>query len=104
VLAARRRPTPREAPALVDAVIDDLLRCLDGRRPLAVGITGVAKGGVALDADLRPAGPLFWWYDDRPAVAAHRLVSRCGRTELFRRTGVDVAAKTPLALWHGTRT
>jgi sugar (pentulose or hexulose) kinase len=99
VVATRRRPTPAEASTLVAGVLEDLRGCLDGWRPLAVGITGVAEGGVALDADLRPTGPLFWWHDRRPADAARRLAEECGRTELFGRTGVDVSAKTPLALW-----
>ncbi|HWM02334.1 MAG TPA: FGGY-family carbohydrate kinase [Actinophytocola sp.] len=98
-VAVRCRPTSSDAFALVAGVLEDLRRCLDGRRPLAVGITGVAEGGVALDADLRPMGPLFWWHDRRPAGAARRLAQQCGRAELFHRTGVDISAKTPLALW-----
>lgn len=98
-IATRRRPTPPGAAELVAGVLDDLRTCLDGRRPLAVGVTGVAEGGVPLDAGLRPAGPLIWWHDRRAEDAARRLADEVGRAELFRRTGVDVAAKTPLALW-----
>jgi xylulokinase len=103
VLATRRRPTPPDAPGLVAGVVEELVRCLDGVRPLAVGITGVAEGGVPLDRALRPMGPLLWWHDRRAEDAARRLAERVGRVELFRRTGVDLAAKTPLALWlwHG---
>jgi xylulokinase len=98
-IATRRRPTPPDAPELVAAVLDDLRGCLGGVAPLAVGITGVAEGGVALDASLRPLGPLVWWHDRRAEHAARWLAERVGREALFRRTGVDVAAKTPLALW-----
>lgn len=98
-VATRRRPTPRDAGDLVAGVLDELRRCLDGARPLAVGIAGVAEGGVPLDASLEPMGPLLWWHDRRAEDTARRLAERVGRVELFRRTGVDFAAKTPLALW-----
>lgn len=98
-VATRRRPTPPDAPALVAGVLDELRDCLGDAQPLAVGITGVAEGGVALDASLRPLGPLVWWHDRRAEHAARWLAGRVGRVALFRRTGVDVAAKTPLALW-----
>lgn len=103
LLAMRRRPTPRDPTELVEGVLGDLWRCLGGRRPLAVGITGVAEGGVPLDGDLRPAGPLVWWHDRRAEDAARRLADEVGRPELFDRTGVDISAKTPLALWRWYR-
>ncbi len=97
----RRRPTPATAADIVAGVLADLGRCLDeaGRAPLAVGITGVAEGGVPLDRDLAPMAPLLWWHDERAAAEAAWLADRVGRTALFTATGVDVAAKTPLANW-----
>jgi len=101
VVAARRRPTPSDPTDLVAGVLADLRRCIDdgGREPLAVGITGVAEGGVALGRDLRPAGPLLWWHDSHAEDAARRLAEEVGRVELFETTGVDVSAKTTLATW-----
>ena len=98
-VAERRRATATDATALVAGVLDDLRSCLDGRRPLAVGVTGVAEGGVPLDDDLTPMAPLLWWHDDRAATEAAWLAGRVGRTALFTTTGVDVAATTPLASW-----
>jgi sugar (pentulose or hexulose) kinase len=98
-VAQRRRATAHDAAGIVAGVLDDLRLCLDGRRPLAVGVTGVAEGGVPLDDDLAPMAPLLWWHDGRAAEEAAWLAGRVGRTALFSTTGVDVAAKTPLAAW-----
>ena len=66
---------------------------------VAVGVTGVAEGGVPLDRDLHPTAPLLWWHDERASAEAAWLADRVGRASLFAATGVDVAAKTPLANW-----
>jgi sugar (pentulose or hexulose) kinase len=97
----RRQPTPRAADDVVAGVLGDLRSCLDqvGAQPLAVGVTGVAEGGVPLDRTLRPLRPLLWWYDTCAAAEARWLADTVGRVDLFRVTGVDVAAKTPLAVW-----
>jgi xylulokinase len=96
-----RRPTPRDADAVVAGVLADLRSCLDqvDTPPLAVGVTGVAEGGVPLDGSLRPLRPLLWWYDTCAAGEARWLADAVGRRRLFHTTGVDVAAKTPLAVW-----
>jgi xylulokinase len=101
VVVERRRPTPRTADAVVGGVLDDLRSCLDqaDAQPLAVGVTGVAEGGVPLDGSLRPLRPLLWWYDTCAAAQARWLADTVGRRDLFRVTGVDIAAKTPLAVW-----
>lgn len=101
VVAERRRPTPRAADDVVAGVLDDLRSCLDqvDAHPLAVGVTGVAEGGVPLDGSLRPSRPLLWWYDTCAASEARWLADAVGRGDLFRVTGVDIAAKTPLAVW-----
>lgn len=100
-LAERRRGTPTDAGDIVAGVLADLRDCVDaaGAPPAAVGITGVAEGGLPLDDDLRPMAPLLWWHDERAAAEADWLAERVGRAELFATTGVDVAAKTPLANW-----
>lgn len=109
-VAQRRRPTPRDAGDVVAGVLADLRSCLDqvGAHPLAVGVTGVAEGGVPVDRELRPLRPLLWWYDACAAAQARWLAETVGRRHLFRVTGVDVAAKTPLAVWlwlrHGEPT
>jgi sugar (pentulose or hexulose) kinase len=97
----RRQPTPRAADDVVAGVLGDLRSCLDqvGAQPLAVGVTGVAEGGVPLDRTLRPLRPLLWWYDTCAAAEARWLADTVGQVDLFRVTGVDVAAKTPLAVW-----
>lgn len=99
-LAERSRPTPPDADELVAGVLADLAGCVDeAGSPDAVGVTGVAEGGVPLDTDLRPLRPLLWWWDDRAAEQARWLAEDVGRAALFDTTGVDVAAKTPLAGW-----
>jgi xylulokinase len=96
----RRRPTPVDAGNLVTGVLDDLRVCVEeAGAPDAVGVTGVAEGGLPLDADMLPMGPLLWWHDKRASGEAGWLAERVGRTELFTTTGVDVSAKTPLASW-----
>jgi xylulokinase len=96
----RRRPTPADAEELVAGVLEDLRSCVEeAGAPLAIGVTGVAEGGVPLDADLRPLRPLLWWHDDRAGEQARWLARQVGRSALFGTTGVDVAAKTPLATW-----
>ncbi|OLF13515.1 FGGY-family carbohydrate kinase [Actinophytocola xanthii] len=96
----RRRPTPADAGELVAGVLEDLRDCVEeAGPPLAIGVTGVAEGGVPLDAELRPLRPLLWWHDDRAEEQARWLARRVGRTPIFTTSGVDVAAKTPLATW-----
>jgi xylulokinase len=97
----RRRGTPADAGTIVAGALEDLRHCVDaaGAPPAAVGVTGVAEGGLPLDGDLRPMAPLLWWHDERAAEEAAWLAGRVGRAELFATTGVDVAAKTPLANW-----
>ncbi len=100
-VAQRRRPTPADAAGLVAGALEDLRQCVDeaGGQPLAVGVTGVAEGGVPLDRDLHPTAPLLWWHDERASAEATWLADHVGRSSLFAATGVDVAAKTPLANW-----
>ncbi|MCT2584328.1 FGGY-family carbohydrate kinase [Actinophytocola gossypii] len=99
-LAERGRPTPPDADDLVAGVLADLAGCVaEAGPPDAIGVTGVAEGGVPLGADLRPLRPLLWWWDDRAAEQARWLAGDVGRAAIFTRTGVDVAAKTPLATW-----
>lgn len=96
----RHRPTPADAGNLIGGVLDDLRVCVEASgAPDAVGVTGVAEGGVPLDADLLPMGPLLWWHDTRAASEAAWLADRVGRETIFATTGVDVSARTPLASW-----
>ncbi len=96
----RRRATPEDAGGVVAGVLADLRECVEvAGAPDAVGVTGVAEGGLPLDDELRPMAPLLWWHDERAAEEARWLAERVGRVELFAVTGVDVAAKTPLANW-----
>ncbi|TDD16873.1 FGGY family carbohydrate kinase, partial [Nonomuraea diastatica] len=70
-----RRPTPRDLPALVAAVVEALAECAAraGRGPDAIGITGMAETGVPLDASGRPLTPLLWWNDPRGTQEAAAL-------------------------------
>jgi xylulokinase len=97
----RSAATPPDADGVVATSLRELARCVAeiGVPPVAVGVTGVAEGGVALDGALRPLRPLHWWHDSPAGAQAGWLAEQVGRTALFDRTGVDVAAKTPLALW-----
>lgn len=100
VVVERRRPTPHDVDDLVAGVLTDLRHCVDETgAPAAVGVTGVAEGGVPLDADLRPTRPLLWWHDRRAEAQARWLADHVGRAAIFTATGVDVAARTPLASW-----
>ncbi|GAA3193926.1 FGGY-family carbohydrate kinase [Nonomuraea roseoviolacea] len=94
-----RRPTPRELPALVAAVREGLAACAarTGRRPDAIGVTGMAETGVPLDAEGRPLTPFLWWTDPRGADEAAGLARDAVR--LFEVTGHRATAKTPLAKW-----
>ncbi|MEV0200721.1 FGGY family carbohydrate kinase [Nonomuraea sp. NPDC050691] len=98
-LAEVRRPTPRELPAMVATVREGLAACADraGRRPDAIGVTGMAETGMPLDADGRPLTPFLWWTDPRGAEEAAEL-ARDAAT-LFAVTGHRATAKTPLAKW-----
>ena len=96
----RRRPTPADAGNLLAGVLDDLRLCVEeAGAPDAVGVTGVAEGGLPLDDDLLPMGPLLWWHDKRASGEAGWLADRVGRESIFATTGVDVSARTPLASW-----
>jgi xylulokinase len=96
----RRRPTPADAGNLVSGVLDDLRLCVEtSGAPDAVGVTGVAEGGLPLDDELLPMGPMLWWYDKRATSEAGWLADRVGREALFGKTGVYVSARTPLASW-----
>ncbi|HEX6360491.1 FGGY-family carbohydrate kinase [Actinophytocola sp.] len=101
----RRRATPADAGNLVAGVFEDLRDCLDAAAstPVAVGVTGVAEGGVPLDHDLNPMAPLLWWHDERASAEARWLAGEVGRAELFVATGVDVGPGTPLATWMWLR-
>lgn len=100
VVVERRRPTPSDADSLVAGVLDELRRCVDETgTPAAIGVTGVAEGGVPLDRELRALRPLLWWHDDGAEEQARWLADQVGRDAIFAVTGVDVAAKTPLASW-----
>ncbi|MEV0315380.1 FGGY-family carbohydrate kinase [Nonomuraea fuscirosea] len=98
-VAAVRRETPRELPALVAVVSDALGECAAraGRGPEAIGIAGMAETGVPLDSSGRPLSPMLWWNDPRGAEEAARL----GRdaVALYALTGRWADAKAPLAKW-----
>ncbi|NUW34329.1 carbohydrate kinase [Nonomuraea sp. SMC257] len=98
-VAEVRRPTPRELPALVAAVRAGLAGCAarTGRRPDAIGVTGMAETGVPLDAEGRPLTPFLWWTDPRGAEEAAELARDA--VTLFGVTGHRATAKTPLARW-----
>jgi xylulokinase len=86
---------------LVRGVLEDLAACVEraGAAPAAVGITSMAESGVALDSALRPLHPLLRWDDPHGEDEARLIDHEVGRTTLFQRTGVRLAAKTPLARW-----
>jgi xylulokinase len=95
------RPTGDDGGAVVAGVLEDLTACVEraGAGPAAVGITSMAESGVALDGGLRPLHSLLRW-DDPGGDREARLVDlEIGRAVLFERTGVHLAAKTPLARW-----
>jgi len=99
-VVVRRRPTPADAGNLLAGVLDDLRLCVEAAgAPDAVGVTGVADGGLPLDDDLLPMGPMLWWHDQRASSEAEWLAERVGRESIFATTGVDVSAQTPLASW-----
>jgi xylulokinase len=100
-VAQLRRPTAADADALVGGVLSDLTACVEraGAAPEAVGVTGMAETGVALDRTLRPLHPLLRWDDQRGAAEAGLIEQRVGRAALFTATGVRLAPKTPLARW-----
>jgi len=95
------RPTGDDCGELVRGVLDDLAACVEraGAAPAAVGITSMAESGVALDGAMRPLHPLLRWDDPRGEDEARQIDREVGRDVLFRRTGVRLAAKTPLARW-----
>jgi xylulokinase len=100
VVVEHRRATPSDADSLVASVLDALRRCVDETGPpAAIGITGVAEGGVPLDGDLRAMRPLLWWHDDSAAEQARWLADSVGAEAIFATTGVFVAPRTPLATW-----
>jgi xylulokinase len=100
VVVERRVRTPPDAESLVGAVLRTLGQCVErAGPPVAIGITGVAEGGVPLDRELRAMRPLLWWHDDSAREQARWLAERVGRNTIFTTTGVDVAARTPLASW-----
>ncbi|HEU5110001.1 MAG TPA: FGGY family carbohydrate kinase, partial [Micromonosporaceae bacterium] len=100
-VAQVRRPTPGDGEALVGGVLADLAACVRraGEPPEALGITGMAETGVALDPALRPLHPMLRWDDPRGAGEAGLIERQVGATALFTATGVRLAAKTPLARW-----
>ncbi|HEU5475528.1 MAG TPA: FGGY family carbohydrate kinase [Actinophytocola sp.] len=104
-VAQQRRPTGRDAAELVAGVLEDLTACVEraGAPPEAVGITGMAETGVALDDELRPMLPMLRWDDPRGGEDAGTIEELLGRAALFDATGVRLAAKTPLARWLGLR-
>ncbi|MEV6793299.1 FGGY family carbohydrate kinase [Streptomyces sp. NPDC051320] len=108
VVARAQRRTPRgrdghshPADDLIAAGLGALADCVRtaGRSPEAVGLTGMAEAGVALDAAGRPLGPVQAWSDPAPGPYADRLSRTHGATALHRRTGVLPSAKVPLATW-----
>ncbi|MEV0998981.1 FGGY family carbohydrate kinase [Nonomuraea sp. NPDC050202] len=98
-VAAVRRATPRDLPALVAAVAQGLEECAEraGRAPAAIGIAGMAETGVPLDASGQALTPLLWWNDPRGAAEIAEL-DLDART-LYARTGRWADAKAPLAKW-----
>lgn len=104
VLGAAVRPTPHgeeQAVALRETALDTLAEAVAhaGRPPEAVGLTGMAETGVALDRAGRPRGPLLTWADPRGAEQAARLAARLGAPALHATTGVRPSGKAPLAKW-----
>ncbi|WP_080037746.1 FGGY-family carbohydrate kinase [[Actinomadura] parvosata] len=102
-VAAVRRATPRDLPALVAAVTQGLEECTEraGRAPQAIGIAGMAETGVPLDAAGQPLTPLLWWNDPRGAAELAEL--GLDPKMLYARTGRWPDAKAPLAKWLSLR-
>lgn len=99
-VAERRRPTPADAGNLIAGVLDDLRLCVEAGGTLdAVGVTGAAGGGLPLDDELLPMGPMLRCDDARAASESGWLAERVGRDAIFTTTGVDISAQTPLASW-----
>ena len=94
--------TPRDARGVESAVLDVLRECVTaaGRSPSAIGVTSMAETGVPLDRDLQPIGELLSWQDPRGAMHADKLRAEFGDVEFFRRTGLRLSAKLPLAKWR----
>jgi len=100
-VAQRKRPTPVDADDIVADALRDLGSCMEqaGAPPIAVGITGMAEGGVGLDAELRPLHRFLRWSQPPAVDEARWLAHHVGAAALWRTTGVNLAAKTPLATW-----
>ncbi|UBU09042.1 FGGY-family carbohydrate kinase [Nonomuraea gerenzanensis] len=98
-VAAVRRATPRELPALVHVVVRGLEECAEraGLAPAAIGIAGMAETGVPLDASGDALTPLWWWNDPRGAAEIAGL--GLDAEALYARTGRWADAKAPLAKW-----
>lgn len=103
-VAERRRTTASDAGNLIAGVLDDLRLCVEAcGAPEAVGVTGAAGGGVPLDDDLLPLGPMLRCDDTRASSEAGWLAERVGRDAIFTTTGADISATTPLASWMWLR-
>ncbi|MDI5962550.1 FGGY-family carbohydrate kinase [Streptantibioticus silvisoli] len=108
VLARAERPTPGDPTgrtydvrALTGAALGALADCVRhaGRRPDAIGLTGMAETGALLDAGGEPLTPALSWADPRPARYADRLRREVGAGHLHAVTGILPSAKVPLAKW-----
>lgn len=101
-LAGAARATGDDGTALLDSVYALLAEVAAvAGPPDAVGITSMAESGMALDDRMRPLGPLIRWNDPTGDEAVAVLAPYA--TDLWRRSGVNLAVKTPVARWLGLR-
>jgi xylulokinase len=96
-----------EAAAQLDALPDAPAHA--GRDVGAIGIASMAESGTMLDADFTPIGELLRWNSLQRQAGPHGeaidgLVRGLGAAELYAATGVPIARKAPLGIWHALHT
>ncbi|WP_411721466.1 FGGY-family carbohydrate kinase [Mycetocola sp.] len=90
---------PGELGGAVLAAIRGLTSSQHGH-PVAVGIASMAEGGIVLDRDGRPVGPIVRWTSADSSPGLFDELGSAEREELCLATGVPATPKVPLATWH----
>ena len=93
---------PAELLAAVSSVIAECVaQAGPGRKPMGIGIAGMAEAGCPVDRRNLPVGDILAWHDPRPDRQAAWLERQFGASQLFARTGLRPEPKytLPKLLW-----